>query len=326
MRRSALFIILALEVAFLSSRCTSQPSAVPNILIATPTGPTSGPVYVANEKGFFSQESLKATVVPFTSGRLALDALLAGKAQVALVAETPLVLAGFQNQRFCILATITESPHKLVILKKANVEIPGDLKGKKISALQGSAGAFWMYAYLKANGLAQSDVTFINLQPPDQVSALVRGDIDAFFAWEPYPYLAQKELGDKVTVQSSKGIYTQTFNVVVMQDFARNSSETLRRLLRALIQAQSFMTVNKGEAMPIVARNSGMDENVMDSIWQDHKFGVHLDNSLVTYLQKEADWAKDTNIVASGSATPDFGSLICATPLRETKSSVVSLP
>lgn len=326
MKRLMLVVILAMGIALFNLGCPSRPSNSPNIMIATPIGPTSGPVYVANEKGFILQENLKATLVPFTSGRLALEALLAGKAEVALVAETPLALAAFQNQKFYIIATITESPHKVVILNSAKVETPKDFKGKKVSAPQGSAGAFWMYSYLKANGLNQSDVTFINLQPTDMVSALIRGDIDAFFAWEPYPYLAQKELGDKVTVQSSQGIYTQTFNVVVTQDFARDNPEALKRLLRALIKAEDFMRGNKAEAISIVAKNSGMEESAVNSIWQDHKFVIGLDNSLLTYLQSQADWAKETKLVPSESERPNYRALIFDATLREVKPAVVNIP
>src|SRR2546423_14252245 len=95
--------------------CSNRPVTKSwQLTIAVPTGPTSSSLYVANDKGFLSEGGLETTVVPFSSGRLALEALLAGKAQVALVAETPLALAAFQTPNFYVVATIAKSPHKLV--------------------------------------------------------------------------------------------------------------------------------------------------------------------------------------------------------------------
>ena len=124
---------------FLSS-CHQKDTA---ITIAAPVGPADGPVYVAYEKGYFAKEGLQVNLVPLSSGRLALDALLGGKAEIAMVAETPLALAAFQQKGFGIICTVTRSPHKLVT-RKAIINSPQDIKGKRVAALAGSAGAFWM--------------------------------------------------------------------------------------------------------------------------------------------------------------------------------------
>ncbi len=318
MKRLIISILALLTLmVFVNAEFTEAFAKRPQIItIAQPVSPAPGLLYVANEKGYLAEEGLNAKIVPFTSGRLALDALLAGKAQVAMVAETPLALAAFQGHKFFIIATMTESPHKLVILKSANVKAPQDLKGKKVSTLVGSAGAFWMYSYLKANGLSTSDVSVINLQPTDMVTALIRGDIDAFFSWEPYPYQAQKELGDKVTVVSSKGIYIQIFNVVVMQDFVQKNPEALERLLKALLKAEKFMKENRMESVKIVAKNSGMDNDVLNGIWDDHKFAIVLDQSLLTILQREGEWAKGMEIVPKDSEIPNYRSFIYTEPLH----------
>lgn len=59
-----------------------------------------------------------------------MDALLAGKAEVVLVAETPLALAAFQEHRVVIVATITESSHKLVVLNRPGVD-PSQVEREK---------------------------------------------------------------------------------------------------------------------------------------------------------------------------------------------------
>ncbi len=294
-----------------------------NITIATPVGPASGMLYVANDKGFI--KDLKTSIVSFSSGRLALDALLAGKAQVALVAEAPLSLAAFQNYKFYIVSTIAESPLKLAILKSANIKTPQDIKGKKVSALFGTAGDYWMYSYLKSIGLSKSDVQAINLQPADMVNALVRKDIDAFFSWEPFPFQAQRELKDTVELISSKGIYLQTFNIVVMQDFAKSNGEFIKKFLSGLTKAEDFILKNKEESVMIVAKNSGMDVDVLKGIWDDHRYGVFLDKSLLGFLKNEGEWAILTGVVQTGSELPDYKSFIYEGFLKEIKESSANM-
>src|SRR5438552_13014049 len=65
---------------------------------------------------------------------------------------------------------------------KKEINAPGDLRGRKVATRIGSTGEFLLYRYLASGGLSPSDVTIVDLAPPDMVVALVHGDIDAF-AW-----------------------------------------------------------------------------------------------------------------------------------------------
>lgn len=325
-RNLVISILIISVVLFIGGLLIYKPQKIEDLNIAVPVGPAGGSLYVANKKGFLYEEGLNTTITPFTSGRLALDALLAEKTQIAMVAETPLALAAFKNPKFFIVATTTESPHKLVIRKASKIETARDLKGKKVATLLGSAGQYWMYSYLKANGIKITDVQVINLQPADAVAALVRGDIDAFFLWEPYPYLAQKELGDKVKVISSKGIYTQTFNVVAMQDYTRKNPETIEKLINALIKAEKFMKNNKSESIKIVAADSGkMNEKILEKIWDDHNYTIKLDKSLSSYLQKQGEWAVATGIMPIGAKIPNYRELINDDILKKIRPASVNL-
>lgn len=328
---SRIRVLIALLLVLGAAACKRQvpvslpaqpPTAATTITIAAPIGPTSGPVYVAQAQGLFKTQELTASVVPFTSGRLALDALLSGKAQAALVAETPLALVAFQSPRIRIIGTMTRSPHKLVIRPQANVRIPRDLKGKTVSALQGSAGQYWMHAYLRANGMSDQDVRYVNLQPADMVSALVRGEIDAFFAWEPYPYLAQKQAEGSLEVTPSTGIYTQLFNIAVTEDFARSNGVAVEALLRSILEAEKFMESNRAESVRIVAKESAMDPVTLDSIWNDHVFHTTLTQDIIDTMKAEAAWAQQSGIV-SAPAIPDYRSFIAADYLKRVDASRV---
>ena len=123
------------------------------------------------------------------------------------------------------------------------------------------------------------------------VPALNRGDIDAFFAWEPFPYQAQKLMGDEVAVVSSEGIYTQTFNAVVLEQFESSHHQVLSKFISALLAAETYMRTNPEECITIVAKHSNMDPAILATIWSDHKFVIGLERDVIETLEKEGQWA-----------------------------------
>jgi NitT/TauT family transport system substrate-binding protein len=50
----------------------------------------------------------------------------------------------------------------------------------------------------KANGVDFNKIQFVNLSPPDAITALAKGDIDAMAAWAPWTFRAVKEASGKV--------------------------------------------------------------------------------------------------------------------------------
>ena len=67
---------------------------------------------------------------------------------------------------------------------------PQDLKGKKVGWLTGSSGDWYASKYIAAFGLKEGPppdgVTQVNVAAPEFIPALQRGDIQAFFGWEPW--------------------------------------------------------------------------------------------------------------------------------------------
>src|SRR5664279_5790033 len=61
------------------------------ITIAYSTASNAILMYIAFAKGFLAEEGLDATPQPHAFGKLALNAVLAGKADLATAADTPLV-------------------------------------------------------------------------------------------------------------------------------------------------------------------------------------------------------------------------------------------
>jgi ABC-type nitrate/sulfonate/bicarbonate transport system substrate-binding protein len=297
------------------------------LILAENQFPQSAATIVAYRKGYFRDHGLDVDVRRFPSGKLALDAVLGGGANFATVAETPVVFAGFAKLPAVILATISYSSDscKVAARKDLGVSKPSDLKGKRVATAVGTSAEFFMEAFLKGNGLSRSDVQVVTLKPEDMPAALSRGDIAAFFIWEPYIYLAEKILGDRLMVFSGQKFYTETFNLATTKEYAGQNPEVVKKVLEALIDAENYIRSQPTDAVATVADQIGMDQEVLQKIWPAYHVGIVLDQFLIKEMQEEADWAVRSQKVRAGSSIPDFYKMIDPEPLRRIKPEAVEI-
>ena len=178
------------------------------ITYAMPITVAAIPVYVAVEKSFWADEGLNVKVQMFSAGRLALDALLSGNAQVMSVSETPLVFAMSQGHPIYIVATVTRHQEtKFIGRRDQGITNADDLRGRTIATLPGTNSDYFMYRLLNSVNISKGDVHILSLQPPNMVSALVRGDIAGYFAWEPHIYYGQQQLGPNAVIIGPDDLY-----------------------------------------------------------------------------------------------------------------------
>ena len=143
-----------------------------------------------------------------------------GSAQLATVAETPIMRAGLGGQPVVMVATMEASDNDVQLLTRVEggIKSIADLKGKKIATAIGTSAEYMVIVALASKGLKPSDATIINLRPQDMPTALERGDVDAYAIWQPHTYNGLKLLEGKAAYLDTKGIYVETFNIVGMRD------------------------------------------------------------------------------------------------------------
>lgn len=85
---------------------------------------------------------LKINRKPNATGRLALDALLGGQANVATVADVPVINGSLQRQDLRIILTICESPIEIVARKHDIIDRRSE--GKKIGTFDGTSPKYFL--------------------------------------------------------------------------------------------------------------------------------------------------------------------------------------
>lgn len=274
--------------------------------------------FIARSKGFWKKQGLDVSVVSFAAGRLALDALLNGQAQFATAAETPLATGAFRHNTYTIISEMmnTTTETKVIARRDAGISKPSDLAGKKIGVFVGTQAEYFMDIFLSHHQVKRSSITVVNLQPPDMITAIVKGEIDAMVVWQPHAYNAIERLGQRAIVFPNEGIYTGIFCMVTLRSFAEKNPEIVEKILAGLIEAERFVETNPDEAIKIVADQVGIEPASLKNFYGEYKFKVKSSDILLDVLQKEGKWAIDSKIVDPGSQLPDYRSYIHTDALK----------
>src|SRR5713101_5120619 len=260
--------------------------------LAQNLGPISGIVIVAKDQGFFEKHGL--------------DTVVGGGADIATTAEAPVTAAAMAGQPIAFLARMEYSDLKTIVASKSGIKDKADLKGKKIAFTAGTGSEVYTAALLNSAGLKKEDVTLINLRPQEMLPALVTGSIDAFDTWEPHIANAKKAMGADVAEIDTRGIYSETFNIVVMRDYLEKNGPLVEKFLAAMIDAEAWMKANPEEAISVVAKAVGIKREELAPIWADYVYQVRLDDKQLDVLKTHAAWRLESGNHPPGATMPDF--------------------
>ncbi len=307
-----------------AGRRSSEP--LRKITVAYTYQPQSTLVHVAVANGYFADEALDAQPLMHTYGKAALQSVLDNKADFGTVAETPVMFSVLKGEKIFVIANIESSNanNAIVARRDAGIAAAGDLKGKRIGFTPGTTSDFFLDSLLTANGLTRKDVEPVALKPEEMQAAVMAKQVDAVSTWNyPLTQIGQ-QLGSNGTVLYDRQIYTETFNIAAKQDFVRSNPDTVRRFLRALIRAETFVAKHPERAQAIVAAAAKLDEGLVRDVWDAFNYKVVLDQVLLLTLEDETRWAMK-NKLAAESPMPDYASYIHVDSLKSIKPQAVMM-
>jgi NitT/TauT family transport system substrate-binding protein len=283
-------------------------------------------VHVAVAKGYFVKEGLDVQPLMRTFGKAALETVIGNQADLATVAETPIMFNILKGEKIFVLANIEASStnNAIAARKGAGISTPGDLKGKRIGFTPGTTGEFFLDSLLTANGLTRNEIHPVSLKPEEMQDAIMAKQVDAVSTWN-YPLTQiNRQLGDDGTILYDREIYTETFNIAARQEFVQKNPETVKRFLRALIKAEEFVAKNPEEAQAIMSAATKIDQGLIHDVWNDFNYHIVLDQTLLITLEDETRWAMK-NKLTEQTAMPDYLSFIHIDSLKAIKPEAIRM-
>lgn len=293
-------IVLACILGACKQKQTFSSTELTPLRISTSTYLGSAPIFVADDRGFFREEGLEIALDINQMGVESLRKLFDGDVDIASMAELPLVYSLFDKQKytaqdrgdFLIFGdlVLTTNVSKILVRNDRGISRPEDLRGKTIAIPQNTSVDFLFDLFLVTHKMVPSDIRIVNLDVSSQVEAIVDGDVDAIFTWQPHVQLALNRLGDKGALLPLDLFYHNAWLVVTMRDYAEKHPDVLEKFLHALVKAEDFLHKNPQEAISIHARYTGVDRDIIAAVWPDVEFYLSLSEALLTTMEDEARW------------------------------------
>jgi NitT/TauT family transport system substrate-binding protein len=320
---SAGISVILVVIGILAGGCQGQP--VEKISIGATTQELSTLIWIAEEKGYFEENGLDATVKAYDTGIETKNALLAGEVDVADTVDFVVSGLGLEGVDIKVLASINTAIIDYIIARKdRGISGLSDLKGKKIGIKPGSSAEYYLGRTLIFNNLSLQDVELVALHPPDMPEAIAQGEVDATITWHPHNYHIKNSLGDNAIFWSAHSEQHVYWFIFCKDEFIQKHPEKIKRLLKALIQAEEFVIHNNLEAKGIIARLVNLDLPYIESVWSDFHFVVDLTQSMIIAMEDQARW-KIANNLTDKTEVPNYLYYIYMDALEEVKPEAVTI-
>ena len=241
-------ILLSTVLMFgLSAECRGE-----NLTLAVSTL-TFGhsPLWVAQRKGFYSQEGLDLDIPVLESGSRSMQALLGGSAQLAATGPEDLIRATEAGTPTVILAGVLNGlTHSLMANPK--FKRVADLKGGKVAASSVTGSVTYALKFMLAKNDLHYRKDYLIIQIGGsgvRFAALKGGGIDAALVAEPLVLIAE-EAGLNNT--GFVGDYLPQIQVTVIgvkSDWAKANRGLVVRYLKGLVRTFRWLYANKEEGI-----------------------------------------------------------------------------
>lgn len=317
-RKHVLLLSLCIVFMLLVTSSVMAQSETPHIKIGYSTWVGYGPLFIAQEKGYFTEQGLDVELVKVEDPKDRFVAL-AGNQLDGLVttldtasqywnAETP----------FKVILGLDESSGGDGIVVNSGITSVADLKGKKIGVNVGSVSQFFLEYILKENNMTDSDVQLVKMQQGDVPAALASNQIDAGVTWEPH--LSKSVENGATLLATSKETPGLIVDILVLHDDIINDHpEIAQGLVNAWFEAVDYENQNPDDGAALMQQGLGGFYEKPDDIKADLKgatlfdeqhnakfFGGTGDGTATETLKFAIDFYTSLNIITTPPKPEDM--------------------
>ena len=264
--------IAAVLVALFAGPAQAQAPQRMTLLLDWFVNPDHGPLFVAQELGYFREAGLAVDFVAPADPNDPPKLVAAGRGDLAISYQPALTLHAEQGLPLARIATLVATPlNTLVVLRGGPVRTLADLKGRKIGFSVGGFEDALLGAMLRQAGLGLGDVQLVNvnfaLSP-----ALLAGRVDAVIGAFRNFELNQLDIEGRpgLAFHPEENGVPPYDELVVVANRSRISDPALRRFVGALERGTLYMVNHPDDAFRLFVRGrADLDNELNRRAWRD---------------------------------------------------------
>ncbi|KZX11956.1 ABC transporter substrate-binding protein [Methanobrevibacter filiformis] len=218
-------------------------------------------VFIAKEKGYFAEQGLNVEIFEFPTANDELNALSAGKLDVAVggIGE-PLVQID-NGKNFTFIGGVMSGDHGIIAKNKSIANDlqsnPESYKKYKIGTVSGIPAEVITLGYLNEQaGITKDDLDIVDFKTaPDIINAIKAGKIDVGFVYPAFQYSAEKDgLAIVNTTDELIPGLPDCRVTINSKDLNNTTAEKWIKYDKALIKAYNFYMNNHTETLDIASK------------------------------------------------------------------------
>jgi len=290
MHRLSGLIVLALIVLGVP---TARAADATKMTIGTGVDPSLGQFYVAKEAGIFERNGLDVTLNLGPSGSAMIGYLIGDQLNAALGAEQAGIQAHNLDGNVAIVGESCALPHFFGLVARNVPDLPA-LKGKKVGVDSGSSSqSFWL-AIVKKLNLNPKDYQIVQVEPPEMVAALERGDIDAFVAWEPWVTRALEGVSNTKNLQDNAGIIEPRDYVWMNRGWIAKNRAAAEAFLKSMVEATAYLQEHQHEAAGLISKLLKLDPKLTETLMGKVQYRMQLTDDSLAHMKEIEAQLKET--------------------------------
>jgi ABC-type nitrate/sulfonate/bicarbonate transport system substrate-binding protein len=292
---------------------TGAAFAQTKMTIATGVDPVFSAYYVAQQEGLFKKHGLDVRINTGPSGSAMVSFLINGQIESAFGSE----IAGVSNHNLdpnvVVVAQATRLVRWIAIVGR-NMDNLDQLKGKKIGVARGSGGEVFWLALIDKLKLNAADYTVVNVEAPEMVAALERGNIDAYAVWEPWVTRGLAAVKNTKVLKDQENILEQGVYIYMNLGWIKKNPEQAEGFMRALVEATDIINKDRKRAAKDVSDFlKSLDPPLVEQLMTKLRFEMVLDDFTISLFR-----LAETQLKQQGKLTKplDLGAFVYPDLLR----------
>jgi len=317
-------VIAALLVALAS---LAQAQGLKKITLFGQPSVNNDAIWMALEYGYFKEQGLDVDYRVFPSGTTAFQTFRTGQGDIVMTGDLPSVQYFFNNPgQYQTFAALERDAKGYVVIARKDIRKPQDLAGKTIATRVGSTGSWFISEYLSKNGVDPKSAIVKNLDTQLLPAALCKGDIAAFFIWQPIGSRTLEICPNDAHQLSDASGYIQGYLVAGARPEFLNTADgadKIQRFLRAILKGRDKAEKDFRAVAAYAAKTYGLSEKATRDQWETNLRPIALDKIYYQDFCSLSKWAQGAGLTTQ---PVDFTKLTWPNALRAINPKLAETP
>ena len=254
--RTLILLLCAIVTISLANPRAAAQTAMEKLRVAyTVIAPTQLNVWTAKEMGYYAKHGLDVELVLLVGAPLAVAALVGGETPIVHTGASAVITSNLAGSGAVLIAgAINRFPYVLFVTEQ--IKRVEDLRGKKFGVSRiGGADNAAAVTVLDRLGVKESEITYVQAGSiPARLAAMQTNALQATLLQAPET-LKAKEIGLRALLDFTKlDVEWQQNGVAVTRDYIQKKPDTVRRFMRAYVEAIHYNLTNPRGAQKILQK------------------------------------------------------------------------